>query len=326
MEASQPPATHILCKNCDTPLQGEYCHRCGQQDKRYLRSIFAVVGDLMGELGHWDSRFYRTLSGLFMRPGFLSLEFVRGRHASYVPPLRMYFFMSLISFMVMRALIDFTPQVNQDLSPEQQAEIQQQIDKADALLATQNEPASDVTVTPPDEEPATLNLDLKDFPLLDAEDEKLLEQKLKLMQQNPDAFIERLVGNAPQAMLLMLPFWALLLKLCYPFSKHYYIEHLAVALHTHAFLLLSFMMLTITDSSATWLSTLFDYPWIDELASYAENILLMWMVAYLLFTQKLFYQQSWPMTLFKFFICSFIYVFLIAAAFLALVVLGLLSS
>ena len=176
-----------------------------------------------------------------------------------------------------------------------------------------------------DEEPATLNLDLKEFPLLDAEDEKLLEQKLKLMQQNPDAFIERLVGSASSDV-AHAPVLGTLLKLCYPFSKHYYIEHLAVALHTHAFLLLSFMMLTITDSSAAWLSTQFDYPWIDELASYAENILLMWMVAYLLFTQKLFYQQSWPMTLFKFFICSFIYVFLIAAAFLALVVLGLLSS
>lgn len=80
-----------LCKNCNTPLQGEYCHCCGQQDKQYMRSIFAVVGDLFGEIGHWDSRFYRTLRGLFLNPGFLSLEFVRGRHASYVPPLRLYF-------------------------------------------------------------------------------------------------------------------------------------------------------------------------------------------------------------------------------------------
>ncbi|WP_305728257.1 DUF3667 domain-containing protein [Pseudidiomarina donghaiensis] len=29
------------------------------------------------------------MRGLFLRPGFLSLEFMRGRHASYVPPLRL---------------------------------------------------------------------------------------------------------------------------------------------------------------------------------------------------------------------------------------------
>ena len=176
------------------------------------------------------------------------------------------------------------------------------------------------------EVPSGLSVSIEDLPLLDKEDEDLLDQKLQLMQKNPDAFVERLVGNAPQAMLLMLPFWALLLKLCYPFSKHYYIEHLAVALHTHAFLLLSFMILTITDSGATWLSTQLEYPLVDELASYIENILLVWMVAYLLFTQKLFYQQSWTMTLFKFVLCSLIYLFLIVAAFIALFVLGLLSS
>ncbi|CUA85581.1 DUF3667 domain-containing protein [Pseudidiomarina woesei] len=94
------------CLNCEQPLQGEYCHHCGQHHRVYVRSIFAVLGDLMGELGHWDSRFYRTLRGLFLRPGFLSLEFMRGRHASYVPPLRLYFFISLIAFIIFSAAID----------------------------------------------------------------------------------------------------------------------------------------------------------------------------------------------------------------------------
>src|SRR5690554_5392066 len=95
------------CLNCHEPLRGKYCHQCGQHHRVYVRSIFAVLGDLMGEIGHWDSRFYRTMRGLYIKPGFLSLEFMRGRHASYVPPLRLYFFISLIAFIIFATVIDY---------------------------------------------------------------------------------------------------------------------------------------------------------------------------------------------------------------------------
>lgn len=72
---TEQPATDTTCLNCSAERQGEYCHQCGQHHRIYVRSIFAVLGDLMSEIGHWDSRFYRTLRGLFLRPAFLSLEF-----------------------------------------------------------------------------------------------------------------------------------------------------------------------------------------------------------------------------------------------------------
>lgn len=57
---------------------------------------------------------------------------------------------------------------------------------------------------------------------------------------------ERLVGQIfatlPGAMFFMLPVFALLLKVVYLFNRRLYVEHLIVAIHSHAFLFLSLLL------------------------------------------------------------------------------------
>lgn len=309
------------CKNCQTELQGEYCHRCGQQDKQYMRSIFAVVGDLFGEIGHWDSRFYRTLRGLFFSPGFLSLEFVRGRHASYVPPLRLYFFISLISFMVFTSFIHFEIKPPTAAERQQVLETQQQVQEA---LPDDVKPYVDVEdgkISGP-----RVSLDDTDIPFLNEAEQKQLEQKLKYLMQNPAQFTQKLVSMTPQMMLLMLPFWALFLKLIYLFGHRYYLEHLTVALHTHAFMLLTLMLITLIDAAAEPLLVLPYFSGLAEVRDWLTNILLLWLVAYLLLTQKRFYQQSWPLTSLKFVVSAVVYVGLLTASFVIMVIIGILNA
>lgn len=314
------------CKNCDSELLGEFCHVCGQQDRQYIRSIFAVVGDLMGEISHWDSRFYRTLTSLFMRPAFLTQEFVRGRHASYVPPLRLYFFISLISFLVLTTLIDFdnVATLQTETTPEQQAELEKKLNETDQKLAEQGikvPPRPDVSeITNPFER---LRVSL---PFATPEQEQQIEQRIRELAEEPKVLIKRLVSLAPQMMLIMLPFWALFLKLIYVFSGRYYLEHLSAALHTHAFLLLSLMILTVLAKGSTWAADATGYVVIEETIDWAENILLVWMVSYMLFTQKLFYAQGWLMTLFKFALSGIAYIFLLSFAFIVMLFIGILTA
>lgn len=306
---TQPEAHAHLCKNCQTPLQGDYCHQCGQQDKQYIRSIFAVVGDLFGEIGHWDSRFYRTLRSLFLSPGFLSQEFVRGRHASYVPPLRLYFFVSLISFMVFNTFIEFEVKKPTEKEQEIVERVQQEM----------NESFSDEGMAPP-------SLDKLDLPLLDEEDEALLRQKFEHMIQSPDQLSRKLVSMTPQMMLLMLPFWALFLKLIYCCSHRYYLEHLTVALHTHAFILLTLMLMTLVGSALAPLAALEPMAWLKTLKDWVSNGILVWIVVYLLITQKRFYQQAWPVTVAKFLLSGVVYFGLLTTSFVIMVIIGILSS
>lgn len=314
------------CKNCDSELLGEFCHTCGQQDRHYIRSVFAVVGDLMGEISHWDSRFYRTLINLFVRPAFLTQEFVKGRHASYVPPLRLYFFISLISFLVLTTLIDFdnVATVQSDLTPEQQAQVEKTIAETRQELEEQGQEVPPIPEGT-NYENAFDNLQVS-LPFATEEEEQQIAERIRELAEEPKILIKRLVSLAPQMMLIMLPFWALFLKLIYIFSGRYYLEHLSAALHTHAFLLLSLMILTVLSKGSAWAADATGYAVIEDTIDYAENILLVWMVSYMLFTQKLFYAQSWPMTLFKFALSGLAYIALLSFAFVIMLFIGILTA
>lgn len=300
------------CKNCDTLLQGEYCHQCGQHHRQYIRSIFAVVGDLFGEIGHWDSRFYRTMTGLFFRPGFLSSEFSRGRHASYVPPLRLYFFVSLVAFLVLSMTFSFDVELPQG-DNQRVADIEQQVRtenaNADELLTGFNS-----------------NQVKFDLPWLDEQDQQAFRERIDYLGKNPSLLVQKMVSLAPQMMLLMLPFWALFLKLMYLFNRRYYLEHLTVALHTHAFLLLSLMMLSVLDYSSDKLSRWIDNPLPEQTINWLETMLLVWMGVYMLFTQKLYYQQGWALTWVKFVVCGIGYSVLLSGTFVVMMIIGIMTA
>ena len=93
------------CDNCYTLLQGDFCHQCGQEKKSYIRNVSGVVTEFFGEFSNWDTRVWRTLVPLWFRPGFLSRRYVDGHRVPYVPPLRLYLFTSIITFLIFAKLV-----------------------------------------------------------------------------------------------------------------------------------------------------------------------------------------------------------------------------
>ena len=168
---------------------------------------------------------------------------MRGRHASYVPPLRLYF-ISLISFMVLTSLIDFEFRGG---SPGQRS-------AGTSTGRPRPKPAQpDQTLIDEngDVKPPTVSLGDMTVPWMDEAEKAELEAKMQYLLENPAQLSQKLVSMTPQMMLLMLPFWALVLKFIYLFGHRYYLEHLTVALHTHAFILLMLMLVTIVSSLTT---------------------------------------------------------------------------
>lgn len=95
-----------ICGNCHQPVEGRFCRNCGQEDRTYLLSLTELVGDFFGELTNFDSRFFRSMKPLLFRPGWLTLEYMRGRRQHYFPPIRMYIIVSLLFFFVTALLAD----------------------------------------------------------------------------------------------------------------------------------------------------------------------------------------------------------------------------
>ncbi len=90
------------CRNCQTPLDGDYCGNCGQRNIDLDRPIWSLVADVIRETFEVDGRAWLTIKTLFRHPGVLTSEFLAGRRRKYTPPLRMYLVVS-ISFFVLVA-------------------------------------------------------------------------------------------------------------------------------------------------------------------------------------------------------------------------------
>ena len=101
MNETADSITHI-CQNCGADLDDNYCKKCGQKkDAAFDRSIFSILGHFFEEIFTWDSRFFLSIKYLFLKPGYLTHEYISGRHMKYISPLKMFLFTSLVLFFIM---------------------------------------------------------------------------------------------------------------------------------------------------------------------------------------------------------------------------------
>jgi len=117
------------CLNCDTELQGKYCHVCGQKGSAPRLNMHDFVHDATHEFVHLDGKILQTVKLLVARPGELTREFVAGRRARYITPLRLYLTFSLLFFTLAAILpskedraVIFKRQGNEKLSQDTEFE------------------------------------------------------------------------------------------------------------------------------------------------------------------------------------------------------------
>lgn len=101
-KSERAPLTH--CENCDTPLAGEYCFKCGQHAVDYRRSLVRVLIDAADSFFNWDTKFIKSIGVLLFKPWKLTNDFNAGRRARYVHPLRLYLLASIAFFLIARLL------------------------------------------------------------------------------------------------------------------------------------------------------------------------------------------------------------------------------
>ncbi len=79
----------FVCLNCSAGLAGRWCSSCGQSEEARHRSLRHFLAELAEVLTHADSRLWRTLGRLALRPGYLTRDYLEGRRTSQLPPLRL---------------------------------------------------------------------------------------------------------------------------------------------------------------------------------------------------------------------------------------------
>ncbi len=86
------------CANCDSQLSGQYCAICGQRTKSRMITLWEMIREASDIIVSLDSKLWRTLTMLLFRPGRLTRDYLEGRQARYVAPLRLFLGLTLLFF------------------------------------------------------------------------------------------------------------------------------------------------------------------------------------------------------------------------------------
>jgi hypothetical protein len=234
LTASAPTAPSAkTCLNCGAELTGTFCASCGQRDIPPYPSVRELVVDAFWELSGWDGRFASTVRALVRHPGRLTLDFLEGRRARYISPLRLYLMTSLIYFLVGAA----APEVRLESGKTIFAGVRMGVVTDSSAI----DPADPNTLTAAQRAEALRSVEQAPRPL-----RPLLRQSVT----DPGGFKRRVFETMPRMLFALLPVFAGIVALFYRGRK--YPEHLYFAIHVQAFIftVLAFVQLAKFTHSA----------------------------------------------------------------------------
>ncbi|HMJ67319.1 MAG TPA: DUF3667 domain-containing protein [Cyclobacteriaceae bacterium] len=94
----------MTCINCSAEGEGKYCSNCGQRLEVKRLTWKEGWHDFWARIYGFDGMFPRTFKDLTLRPGYASLEFIRGNRARYYGPVG-YFFLMITCFLLLLSII-----------------------------------------------------------------------------------------------------------------------------------------------------------------------------------------------------------------------------
>ena len=102
------------CLNCGSFVEEKFCPNCGQQNTETRQPFHYLFSHFVEDFTHYDGQFWGTLKNLFFKPGKLTKTYLEGKRQAFVPPVKLYIFVSFITFFLFALFppfkIDFTGQ------------------------------------------------------------------------------------------------------------------------------------------------------------------------------------------------------------------------
>jgi hypothetical protein len=221
------------CLNCGAsfvPERRAFCPECGQETRLRAPTLGEFVQQFGGAYISTEGALWRTLKLLLLKPGELTRQYLAGRRKHYVLPLRLYLTISLLSLVLLRLVASGAVAFN---VPDME------LDRGEYNILALGEGRG-----------AGLRdgkFYCKGLPAWTCQRlQRRLDTDPKGLQREAVAMSERFMANLGGAMFVMVPLFALFMKLTYWNRRLRYTEHLVFALHLHAFWFVC-LMLTLPD-------------------------------------------------------------------------------
>lgn len=231
------------CPNCSYTFEdiNNFCPNCGQENHDLNVPVKHLIAEFFEGTLHYDTKFLKTLKYLLIRPGLLTEKFNIGQRASYVPPFRLYVFISFVFFFLV-AINHNILNLKASNNTKETAAVRQAT--AEAIKQEQLNSGSIVRFDPQDSALAVMDTTNGRIGLEfgDTGRANFLENKFSQFLNNSEQSRAKLLKNFSLMMFVLMPFFAYLLYLFYIKQRRNYVEHLMFSIHLHSFI---FIVLSI---------------------------------------------------------------------------------
>ncbi len=308
----------LTCKNCDYQFVGKFCSNCGQSVKEMERPLRFMIVDFVGTIVTFDTRVIKTLVAVLFKPARLTIDFLEGRRARYMPPFRFYVLISFVMFLLMSKVTSDSiegKQITGDLSAKEITEsakalvdsISYSQDSLSVAIRTQvNKELAEAqldTINSENEDEAfsgfngiAKGIEFIKEEASDPNDSKW-ERNVKKVVDYPELYVNKLYQYASWAFFLFMPVFAFFLYISFFRTKPLFIGHLIFALNIHSFLF-----------TITTLVILINLVLPDK-AIHPEGYLFWLVPIYQVAGARALYKRSWVKSFFKMLLVWFMYSF-----------------
>lgn len=170
------------CLNCNTPLRPEdnYCPNCGQENNTHKISVRHILLETFEDFFHFDTKLWNTIITTFTRPGKITTDYLEGKRARYVPPVKFYIFISFIFFLLLGKLSDHVIESSKNKFKFEQNNEKNKIITLNELLGNKK---------------VYYNKDSNDVRMMefDFTSKDSLQKELKQLEYAPDSVIDKLL-------------------------------------------------------------------------------------------------------------------------------------
>jgi hypothetical protein len=207
------------CLNCGAAAPARYCPECGQETRVHVPSLREFLHEFVGHYVALEGKLWQTLRQLVFVPGGLTAAYLAGRRQRFVLPLRVFLSCSILFF----ALLRFAnpPHLDGVAVPPQGAQPSAQFDNGFSGGTSKLGALS-----------PSIQRKLDEFNALDN-------------HGRAQMIVNGFFSYAPYAIVLLMPVFALYLKLLYLGTGRRYGEHVLFALHTNAFAYLMLALMVV---------------------------------------------------------------------------------
>ena len=194
-----------FCHNCGVRLTGPFCAACGQKSVPLSVTFHDFFHEFTHEMLHVDGRLFQSARRLMLSPGFLTREYLQGRRAQWISPIRLYLLFS-VAFFALSAITGVRVGVSESGQRSRGFHFSLSGGPQGGIAGRDD---------------------------ADAEDEarKLGFENLAALQ---DAVDHAILAWIPRVMFVLLPLFAWLVALAYRGIDRNYLHHVIFAVHVHA--------------------------------------------------------------------------------------------